>query len=887
MGKDGFTWWIGQIAPAKVWRTDLSQEDTSKDSWAYRCKVRIIGYHIFDRTILKDDDLPWAHVMSTGGEGAVQGGLGNTLSLTGGETAFGFFMDGEDAQQPVIVGCLHRNQSVQNQPYEDVGLRPFAGQVGPLEQGPTQTRAKKSGAQIAPTPASTPVEGIGKGGSGDAPPIPSGPGAASTAVSDDRDKLIREDSASQRFGDEGDITINRENGCSDNLIGKLSTVIQDFVKFISRIQETIGTYIDPILNEFVDIVTEIRGFARRIVGVIKFIINNMRGAVINLVTSLFRDFIAKVLPLPQHPPVAEATKNITNIIFCLFEKIIPQLIQFLVDILSNMVGKVINAPLCAVEEFVAAILAKAMTLIEDILGPVMSGLDWLLGGLSQITGILSQVSSLAQQILNFIGCDQLKCETSAEWSSKTGSRNRSKDSWSRTLEKMNFMKGINENIDDAIGSSSLFGYTGNTPFKDCSEKVNNPKKQDDVSPRPTAIKFPQCLPPEVIIFGDGVQASAVPIIGTDGTLLSVELTNKGKGYTKPPSVNIIDNTSCGNGGSAESVIKNGEVVAIYITNAGSGYKVGDYSTLVVPPTYLVTADKYTVFEGDSVNLTILTTNIQDGTKLKYEITGDVTVEELDLTTLYGDIEIQNNSAKFKIKVLQDSIPEPIETLRFNLFDPDGDAVATATIIVANKSSPILPPELNAPVEAPPGTSDVGNDGGTTTQPSDPNAGFTTYIGITTGGVILPLPSIGIGTEIGTGIGITVGTGVGGIRTDGFSGGIGTNPFGGVVGTNPGIGTNIVGVITSIIITKPGVGYTYGDTIVVGDCVFDIITTPFGNVVGVTTVACKTEYNTLPDLVINSDTGSGAKAFPVLKFVPKFNKITVVNQVGVLTYVDCV
>ena len=61
LGRDGFIWWIGQIAPAKVWRNEKSRldsgeyeknedgEDPTGGSWAYRCKVRIIGYHTFQK----------------------------------------------------------------------------------------------------------------------------------------------------------------------------------------------------------------------------------------------------------------------------------------------------------------------------------------------------------------------------------------------------------------------------------------------------------------------------------------------------------------------------------------------------------------------------------------------------------------------------------------------------------------------------------------------------------------------------------------------------------------------------------------------------------------------------------------------------------------------
>ena len=49
VGRDGFVWWIGQSCdPKSVWR-----KSTDTDAgWAFRCKVRIIGYHPFDETIL-------------------------------------------------------------------------------------------------------------------------------------------------------------------------------------------------------------------------------------------------------------------------------------------------------------------------------------------------------------------------------------------------------------------------------------------------------------------------------------------------------------------------------------------------------------------------------------------------------------------------------------------------------------------------------------------------------------------------------------------------------------------------------------------------------------------------------------------------------------------
>ena len=47
LGKDGFNWWIGQVAPPKSWRNVNAYQ--SRDDYKHnRVKVRIIGYHPFD-----------------------------------------------------------------------------------------------------------------------------------------------------------------------------------------------------------------------------------------------------------------------------------------------------------------------------------------------------------------------------------------------------------------------------------------------------------------------------------------------------------------------------------------------------------------------------------------------------------------------------------------------------------------------------------------------------------------------------------------------------------------------------------------------------------------------------------------------------------------------
>ena len=70
LGKDGFRWWIGQVAPEAAQASQLNQIG---NTWGCRMKVRIYGYHPADTTELADEDLPWAQVLLSpqGGSGCL------------------------------------------------------------------------------------------------------------------------------------------------------------------------------------------------------------------------------------------------------------------------------------------------------------------------------------------------------------------------------------------------------------------------------------------------------------------------------------------------------------------------------------------------------------------------------------------------------------------------------------------------------------------------------------------------------------------------------------------------------------------------------------------------------------------------------------------------
>lgn len=99
LGQDSFKWWFGvvkQIAPNDSLQSQLGQ-----------VRVRIVGYHTTDEKILPDDKLPWASVLQPTTNAAVNNKGQSANGLGPGSFVVGFFIDGDDSQQPIVIGSLY------------------------------------------------------------------------------------------------------------------------------------------------------------------------------------------------------------------------------------------------------------------------------------------------------------------------------------------------------------------------------------------------------------------------------------------------------------------------------------------------------------------------------------------------------------------------------------------------------------------------------------------------------------------------------------------------------------------------------------------------------------------------------------------------------------
>jgi len=145
-GKKGFVWWIGVV------------EDDYDPLLLGRARVRIIGVHSDDTSLVPTENLPWAQTLKQPSAYDV------LICPKVGEWVFGFFQDGEYAQIPVVIGTFTGIESEQSRTiYETYTVRSGGENAVPKPStqalGATITDTVKVGEPTTPKTARNSIEG--------------------------------------------------------------------------------------------------------------------------------------------------------------------------------------------------------------------------------------------------------------------------------------------------------------------------------------------------------------------------------------------------------------------------------------------------------------------------------------------------------------------------------------------------------------------------------------------------------------------------------------------------------------------------------------------------------------------------------------------------------
>ena len=557
VGRDGFVWWIGQVVLEDQWVVNIPGRRTATTSdhlgFDYRYKVRIMGYHTADVQALPDEDLPWAGVMLPVTAGTGNGGASQTPSIRQGDFCYGFFLDGENAQHPIIMGLIGYNQYVSISKLPAATFQPFSGYTSRDLIARYNLNVVQEPAKAQQNP-----EGVTQQQGQEINPqvnnsnIPKKDGASAEQANDGYESEYLDSECEP-------IAMSKMQRDIKNAIQK----IENYKKTLSKWENAVSTKVNDIRNDlsttnvtnFLDnlIQFEIDGSAKSLSEAIKWVFVESQKFVTKKINDAAKVAYFTLFP-NQRPQLKEGIEKASEAVVCLFRNLISNLLKMIGNFLKDSLNKFVNVPLCAVENLLGGIFGAITGLINGALNNILEPIASLLGNAFDIAG---DVLDFITELLSFILCDEKPdCAKTTEWSIWDGPEPSANLDVASIVDKVKGIASAVSNFDidlDFIGDVNLAGII------------------DSVAGCFTGPSL--CGPPTVTIFGGGGSgATANAIVSGAGKLIGADITVPGSGYTSAPFVKFQDNCGKGKGGFGRSKIDDqGRVASIQIVTSGTGY----------------------------------------------------------------------------------------------------------------------------------------------------------------------------------------------------------------------------------------------------------------------------------------------------------------------------
>jgi hypothetical protein len=644
IGRDGFLWWIGQVAPEGAQKDQLD-----KVGWGNRRKVRIMGYHPTNEADLSNDDLPWAQVLLSTTAGSGAGNNATNLKISPGDSVFGFFMDGDNAQLPVIIGVFGKTEEGAATDQYSLPFKPFTGYTSKIKNDGTNLKANQTNEGTADTQKS--------------------PYHLPTQTTNGKDEI----SYFSGIGDKVQFASTKSNAFVD----KISTELENAVKFVqtlSSYKNLSKEYIDEQIEKLCkEISKKIQGISSGIVGgVLNDTYKKMIPSLNEGVEKVYDEVNGKVKAATKSisaghlagAAAQEATipqlKKLQDEIPKLGKCIVSGLFDIIDEMLCALLKNIANLVSCVVDQFLGG-------LINAIIGAIETGLSLAMGALGilkllQGFDLKSIIRGSAQGIAGvpFIAecgeCPSGPVASVERWMIGSGVISSPDTKLGKLLEVANTAAGIVDTVGGAIDaagnvidsvSSAVSSATGALDiFNSAISSSGSQSALGNCYAGPPR----SCNPPQLRIFGGGGSgAEVIPIFGSIvegnvGSLIGAVVTNPGFGYVSPPFVEVTDNCNQGYGGIVQTTINTtgplaGQVASAYVISDGENYPVGTQdpdvftivSVLIENPGIEYAADDIVVDNlGNEYSVVI-----HNGSIVKVDPINIRTIEELPVLQVVG------------------------------------------------------------------------------------------------------------------------------------------------------------------------------------------------------------------------------------------------------------
>ncbi len=529
IGRDGFRWWIGQVAPVTV-----QDKQANKEGWGNRCKVRIMGYHPYNPKELPDNDLPWAQVLlpTTAGTGAAN--YATNTKLRPADVVFGFFMDGDNAQIPVILGCFGRTSDIPtgSDNYKSPFV-PFTGYTDrvPPPAGdklpPDQTNEQTSTSQKSPRN------------------VPGGIASKLNSASGLKNAL-KEVSYYSGVGQK----VVFSNTCNSLLGQGISAQINNL---INKVTCPLGKalYVATEINRTVEkVVTMANGFVGQM-------FNSLYSRMVPILQKgldiLYKKIFAKVYAITPgensikfaaghaagvvaQTVMVKPVSTLEKAISCVANKVVNGLFGLVENLITSALDNVKNFNSCAGSQFTGALLNGIVDDIVSGLNSAINGVAKILTAGFSVEGFLRNTVDSIRAIGGLFDCNQGKGKCSGivnEWTTGCGQKKSDDDSlYDRILDTMNIGKELGnfDQVRDASPEELLADL-----------KTTNKTLSEDFGSNSTTIRLQDVIdiePNQMLSIGNEVMR----ILSVDriSKQITVKRDSPGEKYDEGSNVRISD-----------------------------------------------------------------------------------------------------------------------------------------------------------------------------------------------------------------------------------------------------------------------------------------------------------------------------------------------------------
>tara|TARA_R100000084_G_scaffold106641_1_gene65176 strand:- start:1429 stop:3756 length:2328 start_codon:yes stop_codon:yes gene_type:complete len=611
-GAQGNRLWAGQVEGDGYELIDTGEPFPDPDE-SNRVKVRIMGYHTRSRSRLPSRDLPWATIMMPNTITVNRKNKGTVHGLENGVWVIGTFLDGESAQQPLVLGSIgitDKNQTFEDR-IESIG--------GTNNNNPNIENLKSNSGTVSGGPENP--TGIGVSGRGGGP--------RSEYSNDDLAQLDNEK-----------VVVGVANGkCGNRPENEIARILQDLFKFVSRNDRIGDLFVDKLTGNITKSINIVYSYVGRLLNTVNGLLGDIKALVVSEVKKYIQKAFAALIATIQTPTGRGAAVTVAGKVFdvifeaikCLFQTLLDKVSNLILDIITTLLDDVLNTAFCQVSN-----------ILKGITSEIQNGIQSGLQAISAITSGISELGNFGGAFIAKIGnliaqfCDgDLAC-TLGITEVQLGVGPKPDNAIDTFFDRLETFGDLPNDLNVGLyGSDSFLSSLQDIEIRDSSGNIV--RGSLDCS-RATEFKFPMI--PNLFFTGlqtelnrfkfnnnplslsgsggsgsggsgpgvdvddftindlvnddpypptdyDGVNSGpgsndptprGIPVINRKGVIIGGKVTNPGFDLINPPDITISPNNDWGSGAEGETRLNDkGGVHCIVITKGGGGYPYFDKS----------------------------------------------------------------------------------------------------------------------------------------------------------------------------------------------------------------------------------------------------------------------------------------------------------------------